>query len=105
MSDVNDAALQQAIATISQSDPLIKLLQQVTLGRMKPTDTGLRAVTESWLKTYQNVIESTLLTRQALARIDPRPRIDALIQAGVLDPANEAGQSLRRTFEHRSSQV
>lgn len=105
MSDVNDTALQQAIATISQSDPIIKLLQQVTLGRMKPTDAGLRAVTEAWLKTYQHVLESTSLTRQALARIDPRPRIDALIQVGVLDPDNEAGQSLRRTFERRSAHL
>lgn len=105
MSDANDAVLQQAIATISQSDPIIKLLQEVMLGRMKPTDAGLRAVTESWLKTYQKVVESTSLTRHALARIDPRPRIDVLIQAGVLDPANEAGQSLQRSFEHRSSQV
>lgn len=105
MSDINDTALQQAIATISQSDPIIKLLQQVALGRMKSTDAGLRAVTESWLKTYRHVLESTSLSQQALARIDPRPRIDALIEAGVLDPANEAGQSLRRTFEHRSAQV
>ena len=38
-----DQALQRAIATISQSDPLVKLLEQVKLGRMKPTDAGLRA--------------------------------------------------------------
>ncbi len=40
-----EQALQRAIATISQSDPLTKLLEQVKLGRMKPTDAGLRAVT------------------------------------------------------------
>ncbi len=39
-----DQILQRAIATISQSDPLTKLLEQVKLGRMKPTDAGLRAV-------------------------------------------------------------
>lgn len=105
MSEDQDAALRQAIATISQSDPLIKLLQQVTLGKMKPTDAGLRAVTESWLKTYQTVVETSSLGRQALMRIDPRPRIDVLIQAGVLDQANEAGQSLRRSFEQRLAQA
>lgn len=105
MSDSHDADLRQAIATISQSDPIIKLLQQVTLGKMKPTDAGLRAVTESWLKAYQNVVETSSLSRDALTRIDPRPRIDVLIQAGVLDPANEAGQSLRRSFEQRLAQA
>lgn len=105
MSEDQDPALRQAIATISQSDPLIKLLQQVTLGKMKPTDAGLRAVTESWLKTYQTVVETSSLGRQALMRIDPRPRIDVLIQAGVLDQANEAGQSLRRSFEQRLAQA
>ncbi len=104
MTDSNDAALRRAIAAISQSDPIIKLLQQVALGRMKPTDAGLRAVTESWLKTYQQIVDTASLTRQEFARIDPGPRIDVLIQAGVLDPANEAGQSLRRTFEQRLAQ-
>src|SRR5215212_5614176 len=71
MPDADDVALPQAIATICQSDPIIKLLQQVTLGRMKPTDAGLRAVTESWLKTYRQVVETAPLSRRALARIDP----------------------------------
>src|SRR5215217_6556624 len=105
MSDAHDLALRQAIAAICQSDPIIKLLQQVALGRMKPTDAGLRAVTESWLKTYQHVVETTSLDRQTLARIDPRPRIDVLIDAGVLDPGHEAGLSLRRAFEKQSAQA
>src|SRR5215813_4686673 len=50
MSD--EQAMARAIASISHSDPLIKLLQQVRLGRMKPTDAGLRAITESWLGSY-----------------------------------------------------
>ena len=48
MSDA-ELMLQRAIATISQSDPLIKLLEQVRLGRMKPSDAGLHAIMESWL--------------------------------------------------------
>lgn len=105
VADVDEVVLRQAIASISQSDPLIKLLQQVALGRMKPTDAGLRAVTESWLQTYQRVIETSSLTRGALARIDPNPRLDVLVQAGVLDPASEAGHTLRRTFEHRMAEA
>jgi hypothetical protein len=101
MSDAHDAALQQAISTIAESDPLIKLLQQVRLGRMKPSDAGLRAVTESWLRTYQTVLESTALTRQALLRLDPRPRVSALVESGVLEPGNVASQSLRAAFEKK----
>ncbi len=105
MSEISDSALSQAIATISQSDPIIKLVQQVTLGRMKPTDAGLRAVTESWLGTYRQVIEAMPLDRQAMLRLDPRPRIELLIETGVLDPSNEAGQSLRISFEKRLAQA
>ena len=100
-----DEALVQAIATISQADPIIKLLQQVVQSRIKPTDAGLRAVTESWLATYRKVIETAPLSRSAMMRLDPRPRIDLLIEAGVLDPSNEAGQSLRAGFEKRLAQT
>src|SRR5919112_2068933 len=103
MSDANEVALRQAIAAICQSDPIIKLLKQVTVGRMNPTDAGLRAVTESWLKTYQHVVETAALDRQTLAQIDPRPRIDILIHAGVLDAGHEAALSLQRAFEKRSA--
>jgi len=59
-----EQSLQRAITTIYQSDPLIKLLNEVRLGRMKPADAGLRAITESWLGTYQKVIASGGFTRQ-----------------------------------------
>ena len=62
-----DQTLQRAIVTISQSDPLTKLLEQVKLGRMKPTDAGLRAVTDSWLGTYRKIIESGGFSRPGLA--------------------------------------
>lgn len=105
MSDPQDTALQRAIATIGQSDPIIKLLQQVSLGRMKPTDAGLRAVTESWLRTYRTVLEGSGLNRQALLRLDPRPRIAVLIEAGVLDPGDETGRSLQESFETKLAQA
>ncbi len=94
-----DQALQRAIATISQSDPLTKLLEQVKLGRMKPTDAGLRAVTDSWMGTYQKVIESGGLTRQALRRINPHPRVAMLIESGVLTGEQRAVVTLRASFE------
>lgn len=94
-----DQLLQRAIATISQSDPLTKLLEQVKLGRMKPTDAGLRAITGSWLGTYQKVIESGGLTRQALRRIDPNPRLAVLIECGVSTEDQEAVSGLRASFD------
>lgn len=94
-----DQLLQRAIFTISQSDPLTKLLEQVKLGRMKPTDAGLRAITGSWLGTYQKVIESGGLTRQALRRIDPHPRLAVLIECGVLTDEQEAVTGLRASFD------
>jgi hypothetical protein len=101
MSDAHDTALQQAISTVAQSDPLIKLLQQVRLGRMQSSDAGLRAVTESWLRTYQTVIEGTPLTRQALLRLDPRPRMAVLVDAGVLEAENAACRSLQTSYEKK----
>ena len=94
-----EQALQRAIATISQSDPLTKLLNQVMLGRMKSTDAGLRAVTESWMGTYRKTIESSGLTRQALRRIDPHPRLAILIECGVLTGEQQAVTDLRTSFE------
>ena len=97
--DSGEKILQNAIATISQSDPLTKLLEQVKLGRMKPTDAGLRAVTDSWMGIYQKVIESGGLTNQALRRIDPNPRVAILIECGVLTGEQQAVTDLRTSFE------
>lgn len=94
-----EQALQRAIATISQSDPLTKLLEQVKLGRIKPTDAGLRAVTGSWMGTYRKTIESGGLTSQALRRIDPNPRLAILIECGVLTAEQQAVADLRTSFE------
>jgi len=94
-----DQALQRAIATISQSDPLTKLLEQVKLGRMKPTDAGLRAVTDSWLGTYRKIIEAGGLTRQALRCINPHPRLAVLIECGVLTSEQQSVADLRESFE------
>jgi len=94
-----DQALQRAIVTISQSDPLTKLLEQVKRGRMKPSDAGLRAVTDSWIDTYQKIIESGGFTRQALRRIDPNPRVAILIECGVLTGEQQAVAALCTSFE------
>jgi hypothetical protein len=98
MSDA-ELMLQRAIATISQSDPLVKLLEQVRLGRMKPSDPGLQAITESWLANYRKVCDSPGLSRQALCRIDPTPRVAVLIQQGVLSHDHTGVKALLATFE------
>jgi hypothetical protein len=100
-----DEGLQRAIATISQSDPLTKLLDQVKLGRMKPTDAGLRAIVESWLGTYQKVIESGGFTRQALRRLDPNPRLAILLECGVLTDEQQSVAGLRTSFEQAVSRA
>ena len=94
-----EKVLQHAIAAISQSDPLTKLLEQVKLGRVKPTDAGLRAVINSWMDTYQHIIESGGLSRQALRRIDPNPRLAALTEYGILTDEQQAVAGLRTSFE------
>jgi hypothetical protein len=94
-----EQALQRAITTIHQSDPLIKLLSQVRLGRMKPTDAGLRAVTDSWMGIYQKIIESGGFSPQDLRRIDPNPRLAILIECGVVTGDRQAVTDLRASFE------
>jgi hypothetical protein len=90
----------QAIAALSQSDPIIKLLQEVKLGRMKPTDAGLRAITEAWLGTYHRVLQSANgLDRLALRRLDPSPRLEVLIAAGVISADHPTVLSLTAAFE------
>lgn len=95
----SEEILQRAIATIAQSDPLTKLLEQVKLGRIKPADAGLRAVINSWIGTYQKIIESDGFTRQALRRIDPHPRLAILIECGVLTGEQQTVTTLRTSFE------
>lgn len=100
MNESSERELSQAIATVAQSDPLTKLLRQVQMGRMQPTDAGLRAITESWLGTYQEVIEKgDALDQEGLRRLDPNPRIEVLIEAGVLTPDHAAVAGLRAVYE------
>ena len=93
-----DALLQRAIGTIGQSDPIVKLLQQVKLGRMKAGDAGLRAVVEAWHGTYEKMIKTEGLTQAALRRLDPAPRVAVLLEAGVLQSDQPAVRGLAATF-------
>lgn len=100
MSESSEQYVNQAIHTLSQSDPIIKLLQEVKLGRMKPSDAGLRAVTEAWLSTYQLVLEKgQALDGPALARLDPSPRLNLLVEAGVIMEDDAAVVGLRQLFQ------
>jgi hypothetical protein len=100
MSESGEEYLQRAISILSQSDPIIKLLQEVKLGRMKPTDPGLRAITEAWLGTYRQVLQSANgVDRNALHRLNPSPRLEVLIAAGVIPADHPAAMSLSTAFE------
>lgn len=96
---IDGQVLSRAISTISQSDPLIKLLQQVRMGRMQATDTGLRAVTESWLGIYEQALGMDGFTRFDLRRLDPAPRLAVLTQAGVLSDEHPGLISLKASYE------
>jgi hypothetical protein len=98
MADSTEQILHRAITAIGQSDPLIKLLQEIRLGRMKPTDAGLRVVTDSWIGTYQKVLETAEVDRQSLARLNPDPRLAVLIEAGVLTPDHQGVVNLRAAY-------
>ena len=80
-------------------DLAIKRKSRVKLGRIKPADAGLRAVTDLWMGTYQQVIESGGFTSQTLRRIDPNPRLAILIEYGVLTGEQQAVTALRTSFE------
>ena len=98
MAEANEQALQRAITTIGQSDPIIKLLQQVRLGRMKPTDAGLRAITDSWLGAYQKVLDTIEVDRQSLVRLNPEPRIAVLVETGVVAPDHQGAVDLQAAY-------
>ncbi|OQW34018.1 MAG: hypothetical protein A4E19_19040 [Nitrospira sp. SG-bin1] len=99
MGTPDEQAVQRAISSIAHSDPLIKLLQQVRLGRMKPTDAGLRAVTESWLGTYEKALATDGLTQSGLRRLNPAPRLAVLIEIGVLTGNHPGVESLTAAYD------
>jgi hypothetical protein len=97
--DEHEEQVRRAIATLQQSDPLIKLLQEVRLGRMKASDPGLRAVTESWVGVYTQVLKSQPFLQTVLARLDPLPRLEVLVAIGVLSWDHPAIKELRESFQ------
>jgi hypothetical protein len=104
MTDSGEQNLQRAITTLAQSDPLIKLLKEVTMGRKQPTDAGIRAVTESWLVTYRKVFEDgARFSPSALRRLDPTPRVRVLLESGILSPDHTAVAALQAAYERALS--
>ncbi len=101
----SEELLQRAIGTIGQSDPIVKLLQQVKMGKMKAGDAGLRAVVEAWLGTYEKVLKTEGLTQAALRRIDPAPRVAVLLEAGVLQADQPVVRGLAATFSQALAQA
>ncbi len=100
MNESSERELQRAIHTLSESDPLTKLLREVILGRMKPTDAGLRAITDAWLNTYREVFEKgDVLDYLAVRRLDPAPRLDMLAENGMITQDDAAGVELRAAYQ------
>ncbi len=99
MMNDHEEQMRCAIGTLLPSDPLIKLLQEVRLGRMKATDAGLRAVTESWIRVYAQVLQSQSLDAAILPRLDPAPRLQVLVDVGVLSWDHPATSDLRELFQ------
>lgn len=97
--------LHRTIGTIAQSDPIIKLLQQVTLGKMKPGDAGLCAVVDAWLGTYGQAVKTVGLTQSALRRLDPAPRVAVLREAGVLQADQPSVRRLEAAFAQALAQA
>ena len=97
MEELEDQA-RRAIGTLMQSDPLIKLLQEVRIGRMKASDLGLRAVTESWIGVYTQVLKSQPFHPSVLARLNPVPRLEVLVETGVLSWDHAGTRDLRELF-------
>lgn len=95
----DEEAVRRAIAAIRQSDPLIKLLQQVRLGRMQPGDKGLRAVTDSWLETYRNELSKERFCRQSVRRLDPMPRLTLLVEAGIVPSTHPSLAAVSAAYE------
>ena len=100
--DDHEEQIRRAIGTLLQSDPLIKLLQEVRLGRMNATDPGLRAVTESWLGVYAQVLKSQSVAAAGLLRLDPVPRLQVLVDTGVLSWDHPGTRDLRELFQRMS---
>lgn len=98
---MNDAEhlLARTIAAISHSDPLIKLLEQVRLGRMYRSDSGLRAVIDTWLATYRKALATPGLNKQALRRLNPAPRLELLAEEGMLPVDHAAAKELLAEFQ------
>lgn len=105
MGTIDGQALTRAISTISQSDPLIKLIEQVRMGRMQATDPGLRAITESWLGIYEQALSLDGFTRFDLRRLNPAPRLAVLTQVGVLSDEHPGLISLKVSYERALSRA
>ena len=92
--DEQEEQVRRAIGTLLQSDPLIKLLQEVRLGRMKATDPGLRAVTESWIGVYGQGLKSQPLPDASLPRLDPSTRPQGPVDKGGVSWGQPAHKKL-----------
>lgn len=93
--------LNRAIAFLQRSDPIPKLLPQVRLGRMPKDSPALVAIVSSWLEAFLTVLKDgdKVLDVNGVLRLDPRPRIAVLVEAGVLKADDPDVQALQSAYE------
>ena len=93
------AALWSFLAVIGWFIGVLFIVGEVRQGRMQAGDPGLRAITEAWLSSYRQVLEKgEVLDQQALRRLDPSPRLELLIEAGIMPADHQGIEQLRAVY-------
>jgi len=92
--------LARAMKLLQRSDPIPKLLPQIRLGRMPADSPALTAILDSWLEAFVQVLKDgqAVLDVAGVLRLDPNPRIDVLVEAGVLAKDHPQIKTLREAW-------
>ena len=92
--------LNRAFVLLLRTDPIPKLLPQVRLGRMPKDSPALQAIISSWLEGFAALLKEgeTTLDVNAVLRLDPHPRLEVLVEAGVLAPDDPKIAAVRSAY-------
>src|SRR5438093_9824646 len=92
--------LDRAMKLLQRSDPIPNLLPQVRLGRMPTDSPALAAILDSWLEAFIQVLKDAqaVLDVGGVLRLDPNPRIDVLVEAGLLATDHPHVKTLREAW-------
>jgi hypothetical protein len=92
--------LNRVLPLLQRSDPIPKLLPQVRLGRMPKDSPALLAIISSWMEAFVTVLKEgeSVLDVNGVLRLDPRPRLAVLHEAGLLDDNDANAQAARSAY-------